>query len=124
VPVAFYAVTSIAVIGLYLSFAIPIWLRWKHGDRFQVGEWNNGGKYKWMNLIAVAEILIVCFALMMPFVPGGLPGHDDFAWKFVNYAPIVSLGALLGITIWWELSAKKWFKGPIRQVDDPVAKVS
>ncbi len=34
---AFYAVTSIAVIGLYLSFAIPIWLRWRHGDRFEVG---------------------------------------------------------------------------------------
>ena len=31
IPVAFYAVTSIAVIGLYLAFAIPIWLRWRHG---------------------------------------------------------------------------------------------
>ncbi|HET6561179.1 MAG TPA: amino acid permease [Marmoricola sp.] len=123
VPVAFYAVTSIAVIGLYLSFAIPIWLRWKHGDKFQVGEWNNGAKYKWMNPIAVAEILLVCFVLMMPFVPGGVPGHADFAWKFVNYAPIVSLGALLGLTIWWQVSAKKWFTGPIRQVDEP-AKVS
>ena len=37
VPVAFYAVTSIAVIGLYLAFAIPIWLRWRHGDKFEVG---------------------------------------------------------------------------------------
>ena len=42
VPVAFYAVVSIAVIGLYLAFAIPIWLRWRHGDKFQVGAWNNG----------------------------------------------------------------------------------
>ena len=38
VPLAFYAVTSIAVIGLYLAFAIPIWLRWRHGDKFDVGE--------------------------------------------------------------------------------------
>ena len=37
IPVAFYAVTSIAVIGLYLAFAIPIWLRWRHGDKFEVG---------------------------------------------------------------------------------------
>ena len=36
-PLAFYAVTSIAVIGLYLAFAIPIWLRWRHGDKFEVG---------------------------------------------------------------------------------------
>ncbi len=50
VPLAFYAVTSIAVIGLYLAFAIPIWLRWRHGSRFEVGSWNNGTKYKWMNL--------------------------------------------------------------------------
>ena len=33
IPVAFYAVTSIAVIGLYLAFAIPIYLRWRHGGR-------------------------------------------------------------------------------------------
>ena len=36
-PLAFYAVTSIAVIGLYLAFAIPIFLRWRHGDTFEVG---------------------------------------------------------------------------------------
>ena len=36
-PPAFYAVVSIAVIGLYLAFAIPIYLRWRHGDKFEVG---------------------------------------------------------------------------------------
>ena len=95
IPVAFYAVTSIAVIGLYLSFAIPIWLRWRHGDRFEVGSWNNGTKYKWMNPIAVAEIVIVSLYLMLPFVPGAVPFSDDFEWKFVNYAPIVTIGALI-----------------------------
>ena len=107
VPVAFYAVTSIAVIGLYLAFAIPIYLRWKHGDRFEVGSWNNGAKYKWMNIIAVVEIVIVSLYLMMPFVPGAVPFSDDFSWKFVNYAPIVTLGALLLLTIWWKSSAKQ-----------------
>jgi amino acid transporter len=123
VPVAFYAVTSIAVIGLYLSFAIPIWLRWRHGDRFETGAWTNGMKYKWMNPIAVAEIIIVSLYLMMPFVPGAVPFSDDFEWKFVNYAPIVTFGVLLGITIWWQASAKHWFKGPIRNIDPEVAKV-
>ncbi len=73
VPLAFYAVTSIAVIGLYLAFAIPIYLRWRHGDKFEVGSWNNGSKYKWMNPIAVAEILIVSVYLMMPSTPGREP---------------------------------------------------
>ncbi len=95
VPLAFYAVTSIAVIGLYLAFAIPIFLRWRHGDRFDVGSWNNGSKYKWMNPIAVAEILIVSLYLMMPTTPAANPFRSEFEWKFVNYAPIVTLGALL-----------------------------
>ncbi|WP_370247163.1 amino acid permease [Nocardioides sp.] len=118
VPVAFYAVTSIAVIGLYLSFAIPIYLRWRHGDRFELGSWNNGAKYKWMNPLAVLEIVLVSGYLMMPFVPGAVPFSDDFDWKFVNYAPIVTLGVLLLITVWWEVSAKKWFTGPVRTIDD------
>ena len=120
VPVAFYAVTSIAVIGLYLAFAIPIYLRWKHGDRFEVGSWNNGAKYKWMNIIAVVEIVVVSLYLMMPFVPGAVPFSDDFSWKFVNYAPIVTLGALLLLTIWWKSSAHKWFTGPKTTIDEAV----
>jgi amino acid transporter len=122
IPLAFYAVTSIAVIGLYLAFAIPIWLRYRHGDRFDVGAWNNGAKYKWMNPIAVAEIVIVSVYLMLPFVPAGVPFSDDFSWKFVNYAPIVTLGALLLLTIWWKASAKNWFAGPKHTIDEAVVK--
>jgi len=121
IPVAFYAVTSIAVIGLYLAFAIPIWLRWRHGENFEPGAWNNGSKYKWLNLIAVAEIIIVSVYLMLPFVPGANPFSDAFEWKFVNYAPVVTIGALLILVIWWEVSAKKWFTGPKHNIDPAVA---
>ncbi|MGH3474773.1 MAG: amino acid permease [Aeromicrobium sp.] len=122
-PIAFYAVTSIAVIGLYASFAIPIWLRWRMGDAFEPGAWTNGAKYKWMNLIAVAEIVIVSLYLMMPFVPGAVPFSDDFSWKFVNYAPIVTVGAVILLAIWWNVSAKRWFKGPIHNIDPAVAEL-
>jgi amino acid transporter len=120
IPLAFYAVTSIAVIGLYLAFAIPIWLRYRHGDRFDVGAWNNGAKYKWMNPIAVAEIIIVSLYLMMPFVPAGVPFSDDFSWKFVNYAPLVTVGALVLLTVWWNVSARHWFTGPKHTIDEAV----
>jgi amino acid transporter len=123
IPVAFYAVTSIAVIGLYASFAIPIWLRWRHGENFEPGSWTNGAKYKWMNLIAVAEIVIVSIYLMLPFVPAANPFRDEFDWKFVNYAPVVTLGALLLLTIWWETSAKKWFTGPKNTIDREVVEI-
>jgi amino acid transporter len=120
VPVAFYAVTSIAVIGLYLAFAIPIFLRWRHGENFNVGSWNNGKKYKWMNPIAVAEIIIVSLYLMLPFVPQANPFRSEFSWKYVNYAPIVTLGALLLLAIWWATSAKHWFTGPKHTIDESV----
>ncbi len=120
IPLAFYAVTSIAVIGLYLAFAIPIYLRWRHGDKFEVGSWNNGSKYKWMNPIAVAEIVIVSLFLMMPTTPAANPFRDEFEWKFVNYAPIVTIGALLLLTIWWNVSAKNWFTGPKHTIDQAV----
>jgi amino acid transporter len=120
VPLAFYAVTSIAVIGLYLAFAIPIWLRWRMGDAFEAGAWTNGAKYKWMNLIAVIEIVVVSLYLMMPTTPAANPFRDEFEWKFVNYAPIVTLGALVLLTLWWNLSAKKWFTGPLHNIDPDV----
>jgi amino acid transporter len=120
VPLAFYAVTSIAVIGLYLAFAIPIWLRFTHGENFEVGSWNNGSKYKWMNPIAVAEIIIVSLYLMMPTTPAANPFRDEFEWKFVNYSPIVTIGALVILTIWWNVSAKHWFAGPKHTIDEAV----
>ncbi|WP_341927406.1 amino acid permease [Nocardioides psychrotolerans] len=120
VPTAFYAVVSVAVIGLYLAFLIPIWLRWRMGDAFQPGSWNNGSKYKWMNLVAVAEIAIISVYFVLPFVPAGNPLNDDFSWKFVNYAPVLTIGALAVLAIWWSVSAKHWFTGPQVTIDKAV----
>ncbi|MFL6159808.1 MAG: amino acid permease, partial [Marmoricola sp.] len=121
IPTAFYAVTSVSVIGLYLSFAIPIYLRWRHGDKFETGGWTNGSKYRWMNPIAVVEIVAVSLILMLPTVPAGAPWKSEFAWASVNYAPIMVLGVLALLTVWWFVSAKNWFTGPVRTVDEPPA---
>ena len=116
-PTAFYAVVSVAVIGLYLAFAIPIFLRWKNADKFTPGEWTLGNKYKWMNPIAFLEIAIISIYFILPFAPAGVPGNADFTWTAVNYAPILTLGTLFILWIWWHLSVKNWFKGPRRTVD-------
>lgn len=116
-PTAFYAVVSVAVIGLYLAFLIPIYLRWKMGDKFVGGQWTLGSKYKWMNLVAVAEIAIISVYFVLPFTPTGVPGNKDFTWTSVNYAPILTFGTLVILWIWWHMSAKNWFKGPIRTID-------
>lgn len=116
IPTAFYAVVSIGVICLYLSFLIPLWLRWKAGKTFVQGEWNLGNKYKWMNLVAVIEIAVIAVYFIMPFEPAAVPWNDSFTWLAVNYAPIVTGVTLISLWIWWELSVKKWFKGPIRMI--------
>jgi hypothetical protein len=65
-----------------------------------------------MNVIAVAEIAIISVYFVLPFSPAGTPGNKDFTWTAVNYAPIITGGALLILWAWWSLSAKKWFTGP------------
>jgi amino acid transporter len=119
VPIAFYVVNSVAVIGLYLAFAIPIWLRWRAGDSFRPGPWTLGSKYKWMNLVAVIEILIISVYFILPFTPAAVPFAEGFSWKLVNYAPILTIGSLIVLWIGWHVSAKKWFTGPKHMIDVP-----
>ncbi|MGR6317879.1 amino acid permease [Micromonospora soli] len=120
VPVAFYAVVSVAVIGLYLSFLIPIFLRLRMGDRFVPGPWTLGARYKLLGWIAVIEIAVISVYFVLPIVPAGVPGNAEFSWTAVNYAPLAIGGVLLGVAIWWYASARKWFTGPRRTVDVPV----
>ena len=116
-----YAVgTSIAVIGLYIAFALPIILRIRQGDRFERGAWSLGNHYKWIAPVSVAWIALVCVLFLLPFSPSGIPG-PDFDWNLVNYAPITVLGALVLFGGWYLLSAKKWFTGPVREIDDDLA---
>ena len=41
-------------------------------------------------------------------------GHE-FDWEVVNYAPLTVFGSLLLFGGWYVLSAKRWFKGPVRE---------
>ena len=121
IPIAFYAVVSVAVIGLYLSFLIPISLRLRMGDRFVPGPWTLGRKYKLLGWIAVVEIAIISVYFVLPIVPAGVPGNDGFTWSAVNYAPLAVGGVLLVVAVWWYASARKWFTGPLRTVEEPAA---
>jgi amino acid transporter len=118
VPVAFFAVVSIGVVGLYLCFAVPIYFRWKQGDRFPVGKWNLRGHHRWMAPVAVAEIILTSIIAMFPTSSGGVPWGDSFEWKYVNYTPLLVGGVLILLYIYWHVSVKKWFTGPIKQVDE------
>ncbi len=110
--------TSIAVIGLYIAYAVPIYLRWRAGDSFEPGAWSLGKHYKWINPLAFCWVILIVILFLMPTVPTGIPWHSGFDWNVVNYAPITVGGVLLLVGTWWIVSARKWFKGPVSQGTD------
>jgi len=118
-PVAFLAVTSISVIGLYIAYTIPVFLRWRAGDSFVHGPWTLGSKYKWLNLIAIVWVALNVIIFSLPFVPAGVYFKSGFSWNSVNYAPLVVIVVMVGVTIWYFGWAKKTFKGPVRTIDEP-----
>ncbi|HJZ34692.1 MAG TPA: amino acid permease [Solirubrobacterales bacterium] len=117
VPFAFFAVTSVCVIGLYIAYVIPIYLRWRKGDDFEPGPWNNGKKYKWMNSFATIWVILIAIIFCLPFVPEAVPFHKDFSWEAFNYAPIAVAIVLIGATLTWFISARHHFTGQVREVD-------
>ncbi len=117
-PIAFLAVTSISVIGLYIAYTIPVFLRWRAGDSFVPGSWTLGKRYKWINAIAVVWVAICVVVFCLPFTPAGVPWESSFSWSSVNYAPLVTIGTIVGVMIWYFGWARKTFKGPIRTIDE------
>jgi len=110
--------TSIAVIGLYIAFGLPILLRLRHGDRFEHGAFTLGRHYKWIGWAAVIWIAFICLLFLMPTAAAGVPWRDEWDWNFANYAPLTVGAALVLFGGWWVLSAHKWFTGPRRQGDE------
>jgi hypothetical protein len=59
---------------------------------------------------------VIIFSL--PFSPEGVPWEHVFNWSAVNYAPLVTIGVIVAVTVWFAVSAKRTFKGPIRTIDE------
>ena len=116
-PVAFFAVTAIGTIGLYIAYVTPVYLRWRAGDSFETRSWTLGPRYKWINAIAVVFVVIMFVILMLPYSSLGVPWESDFDWSFFNYTPLVVFVVLLATGLAWVLGMNKRFTGPIRQVE-------
>ncbi len=102
---AYFAVTSIAVIGLYIAYVIPTFLRLRQGETFQRGPWHLG---RWSYLVGWTAVIWVGFITILFMLPQAGPiGFATF-----NYA-VVAVAVVLGFAwIYWALSAKNWFTGP------------
>jgi amino acid transporter len=114
------AVTSVATIGLYVAYILPVYLRLRAGTSFDPGPWSLGRWHKPINVLAIIWVIFICILFIMPVTDAGVWWGDDFDYKSANYAPIVFLIVLTSVTVWWHTSAKKWFKGPRRTIDEEI----
>ncbi|KAF7033132.1 hypothetical protein CFC21_044257 [Triticum aestivum] len=109
--VAFQAMASIATIGLYISYALPIFFRVTTARKSFIPGPFHLGQYG----IAVGwtAVLWVAFVTVLFSLPVAYPvAKDDF-----NYTPVAVGGVLLLSIGAWVLHARFWFQGPIINVD-------
>jgi amino acid permease len=116
-PWAFFAITGICTVGLYVAYTIPIYLRLRQGDRFQAGPWNLGRHYRWINMVAIVWVAITVVIFFLPFGPASVPWFDEFDISAVNYTPAVLVVAII-VWIWWAISAKNRYTGPVRTLEE------
>jgi amino acid permease (GABA permease) len=102
---AYAAVTSIAVIGLYIAYVLPTFLRLRAGERFQRGPWHLGRWSRPIGIVAVTWVGIITVLFMLPTV-------SPITGSSFNYTPVAVLVVLGFAGIWWMVSAKNWFTGP------------
>ncbi|WP_371484306.1 amino acid permease [Kitasatospora sp. NBC_00315] len=102
---AYAAVTSVSVIGLYLAYVIPVFLRLRQGEAFERGPWHLGRWSRPIGVVAVGWTALITVLFMLPTV------SPVTAVSF-NYTPVAVLVVLGFAGSWWLVSARHWFTGP------------
>ncbi|KHN31180.1 Putative amino-acid permease C15C4.04c [Glycine soja] len=117
VNVVFTAITSICTIGWVGGYAVPIFARLVMSEKnFKPGPFYLGKARRPVCLVAFLWICYTCSVFLLPTL-------YPITWDTFNYAP-VALGVGLGlIMLWWLLDARKWFTGPVRNIDIQNGKV-
>ncbi|GAA4354937.1 amino acid permease [Microbacterium rhizosphaerae] len=98
---AYLAVTSIAVIGLYIAYVTPVLLR-RLDRNFVPGPWNLG---RWSAIVGWLAVIWVAFIIILFILPPLYPiTLDTF-----NYAPVAVVVVILLATVLWFVSGRKHF---------------
>ncbi|KAG8660510.1 amino-acid permease BAT1 homolog isoform X2 [Manihot esculenta] len=109
--VIFTAIISISTIGWVGGYAVPILARLMMDEKnFKPGPFYLGRARRPICLVAFLWICYTCSAFL-------LPTSYPIRWKTFNYAPVALGVCLTLIMLWWALDARKWFKGPVRNID-------
>ncbi|MEO7126928.1 MAG: amino acid permease [Nakamurella sp.] len=97
----YLAVTSIAVIGLYIAYVTPVFLRRRNRD-FTPGPWHLGKWSPIIGWIAVVWVIFICILFVLP--PIAPITVDTF-----NYAPLAVVAVLLFSIASWYIGGRKHF---------------
>jgi amino acid transporter len=103
---AYYAVVGTAVVGLYIAYLTPVFLRRINPKAFVPGPYVlNKTVSLVIGWIAVIWVVFICIILLLPQL-------TPITKLNFNYAPVAVGGVFAFAGIWWLVSARKWFKGP------------
>jgi amino acid transporter len=112
---AFYVVTSISTITLYLAYMFPVYLNWRNKRKGQgefttpeTAPWNLG---KWgpiLNVIAIVWVLILTVVF-------SLPPNELVLWTMIGLAVL--------LVLYWQLVAKRSFVGPSKADEEALRRI-
>ncbi|ORY75312.1 amino acid/polyamine transporter I [Leucosporidium creatinivorum] len=111
------ALFSVAVIGIYVSYAIPILLRClpagQRAMESRKGPFSLGSSAVPLGIVATAWVIFIVIVLLFPSNPN--PAAPD-----MNYAVVILAFILGGAILAWVVSARHWFTGPVRTISAAV----
>ncbi|THH31098.1 hypothetical protein EUX98_g3095 [Antrodiella citrinella] len=108
---ALSSLAGAAVVGLYTSYAVPIFLRITSGrDKLVPGPFSLGRWYIPIGIVAVSWVAFIVVLLLFP--SGSAPTA-----KTMNYAVVIVMAVFIFASFSWVVSARKWFHGPIKTVE-------
>ena len=67
--------------------------------------------------IAIVWVGLCVVIFCLPFTPAAVPWNSSFSWSSFNYAPLVTVVVMLAVTIWYAVSARHKFKGPVHTIE-------
>jgi amino acid transporter len=115
--ITYFAVVSIGVIGLYIAYLTPVFLRRINSKAFVPGPYKLGWYGPIVGWIAVIWVVFICIVFM-------LPQYTPITAATFNFTVVVVGVVVGGAGIWYAVSARKWFKGPkIQGTADELAEI-
>jgi choline transport protein len=107
---AFNAILSLSVVGLYLSYLLPIMaILWRRTSRPTTLPYGPFKLRKWgvaLNVVSILYTVFCCIFLLFP------PYRPVTAQNF-NYAPVVLGGVLCLSAVYWFWRGRKMYTGPM-----------